>query len=384
MTTVSCMPDSNITFSQQSELWLDSLKTRKRKPVSPATLRVFGSYVRRLTPTIGEMKLVDITNGVLRELVQKLDAEKLSAKTVNELVAVVKQVVASLVDENTGEPMLKREWSARFIDCPTVANQKQPCLTREDVERCIKNAASDQERVLHCVLAGSGLRIAEALAIHINGQEDQTSWSPQDQAISVRSSIFSGCEIPRLKTAAAKRTVDLDPALSDLIARFIELYGIQPGDYLFEARSGRPMHLKTARERLAKHNVPGFHSFRRHRITWLRERGVREDIIRYWAGHVGSQEGGYRQSITDRYSKLGENVELRRDWVLRAGLGFALPEIGKAGRPEPSARSPRTAKCDTSHAPVKLAESSVASYQASDDDLPAELFAAPSEHSECA
>lgn len=91
----------DVTFKRQSDAWLDSLRTRKRKPVSPGTLRVFGSYIRRLTPMIGEMKLADINNGVLRELARRLDLE-LSAKTVTELVAIVKQVVDSLVDENTG------------------------------------------------------------------------------------------------------------------------------------------------------------------------------------------------------------------------------------------------------------------------------------------
>lgn len=220
-------------------------------------------------PMIGEMKLADISNGVLRELVEKLDAENLSAKTINELIAVVKQVVGSLVDQE-GNRIHKREWNHAFIDLPDISNQKQPCLSTKDVERCIRNATSDQEKLLYALLAGSGLRIAEAISTRVSGRGDQTSWTPEGQAIEVRSSIFNGREIARLKTAAAKRTVDLDPALSDLIAKFVELQGIQPGDYLFQARSGRPMHLKTARERLAKHGIAGFHSFRRLRITRLR------------------------------------------------------------------------------------------------------------------
>lgn len=134
------------------------------------------------------MKLADINNGTLKQLVQRLDEEKLSAKTINELVAVVKQVVASLVDQDTGEPILKREWSARFIDCPTITAEKQPCATGADVDRCLKDAASDQEKLLYAVLAGSALRIAEALAIHINGTQDQTAWNLASQDIDVRSS----------------------------------------------------------------------------------------------------------------------------------------------------------------------------------------------------
>ena len=271
-------------FGEQSQKWLADLAHRKRKPVSPATLHAFGSYVRRLMLMIGDMPLAEINNGVLRELAQRLDAEGLSPKTINELIATVKQVVGSLVDPNTGEPILQRSWSARFIDAPTILNQKQYCAARSDIERCIEGAASDQERLLYCVLAGSGLRIAEALAIRVHGGKGQTSWGREDQAIKVRSSLYEGEEIPRLKTLAAKRTVDLDSRLNDLIARYVEHNRIQRGDFLFQVRGGRPMHANTARNRLATHGVPGFHAFRRFRITRLREIGVPEDILRYWVG----------------------------------------------------------------------------------------------------
>ena len=67
------------------------------------------------------------------------------------------------------------------------------------------------------------------------------------------------------------------------------------------------------------YGIKGFHAFRRFRTTRLRELGVPEDIIRYWIGHAGA-------GITDRYSKLAENQELRRGWAVRAGLGFDLLE----------------------------------------------------------
>jgi integrase len=369
------LPNADRTFREQADKWLADLTTRKRKPVSPATLRAFGSYVRRLTPIIGDMPLADINNGTLKQLVQRLhEEEKLSAKSIHELVVVVKQVVASPVDQETGEPIFKREWSARFIDCPTVATQKQPCVSTKDVERCLKESSSDQEKVLYAVLAGTGLRIGEALAIHVMGTHDQTSWNPESQSIDVRSSIFNGREIPRLKTAAARRTVDLDPQLNDLIARFVGNNSIQPGGYLFQARSGRAMYQATARQRLAKHRIPGFHAFRRYRITLLRELGVPEDLIRYAVGHSG-------RGITDRYSKLGENVELRREWSRRAGLGFAIPELYKVPPAPKSSKSSKGSKASSRAESATSVEAitEVVSYQATEDDLPVELFEKPTE-----
>jgi hypothetical protein len=119
--------------------------------------------------------------------------------------------------------------------------------------------------------------------------------------------------------------------------------------------------MKTARQRLEKRGIAGFHSFRRYRITHLRELGVPEDITRYWAGHEG-------RGITDRYSQLALKSELRKDWAVRAGLGFDLPEMIACSDPSP--RLPEE--------PATLAKD-IVRYQATDDDLPIELFESSTE-----
>ena len=313
------------TFGSQSAAWLEGLATRKRLPVAPSTLNTFSSRVRRLLPLIGaDTQLADITNKTLKDLATQLVAQGLSPKTVNELVATVKQVVASAVSDQ-GEQLFPRAWNHEFLDLPTISKQKQPCATKDDVERAIKNATSHQEQLLYAVLSGAGLRIAEALSIHVGGAEDQTNWDAATATITVRSSIYDGAEQHRVKTQASNRVVDLHPRLNAAIINFVAEQNIQPGTFLFQSRSGRAMHLRTATARLKKHAISGFHSFRRFRITRLRDLGTPEDIIRYWVGHAG-------EGITDRYSKLAENVELRKEWARRPGLGF---ELDKVGHPAP-------------------------------------------------
>jgi hypothetical protein len=298
--------------------------------------------VRHLLPLIGaDTKLADITNKTLKDLVGKLVAEDLAPKTIGELVSVVKKIVASAVGDE-GEKLFPRDWNHEFIDLPQITEQAQPCATKDDVERAIRNAPSHQEQLLYAVCSGAGLRIAEALSIHVGGAEDQTSWDAATATITVCSSIYDGQEQHRVKTQASNRVVDLDPRLNAAIARFLVEQNIQPGAFLFQSRSGRAMHLRTATARLKKHRIPGFHAFRRHRITRLRDLGVPEDIIRYWVGHAG-------KDITDRYSKLAENVELRKEWARRAGLGF---ELDKVGHPAPKLPlHPKAAKPGTSRDP---------------------------------
>jgi integrase len=328
------------TFGAQSEAWLEGLAQRKRRPVAPSTLDTFSSRVRRLLPIVGADTLLrDIHNGFLKDLASKLAG---SAKTVNELLAVVKAVVASAVDSQTGDPLYPRTWNHSFIDAPTISGQKQPCATAEEVNRAITNATSHQEQLFYALLAGAGLRVAEALSIHVSGTEDQTSWDQSTSTIAVCSSIYCGKEQNRVKTEAAKRVVDLDPRLNAAIICFVAERNIQPGSFLFQSRSGRAMHLRTARKRLDKHGILGFHTFRRFRITRLRELGTPEDIVRYWVGHAG-------EGITDRYSKLAENVELRKEWARRAGLGF---ELDKVGHPAPKLPlHPKAAKPGTCNDP---------------------------------
>jgi integrase len=362
------------TFQEQSKIWLRELEERKRKPLAPASLRAFGIYVRKLTPLIGDLPLADVNNRVAKQVVTTLCDQGLSPKTVNEVLATLKAIVASAVDPNTGKSLFPVEWNSKFIDAPTIGAQHQPCLTANELRVCIENAGSAQEKLFYCVLAGSGLRVSEALSIHVAGTPDQTSWDHDNGSIRVRSSVYQDKEQLRLKTPSASRTVDLDPRLNSLIAQYVAAHKIQPGAFLFQSRTGHSMYLVTATARLAKHGecAKGFHAFRRFRITYLRDFGVREEIIRFWVGHSG-------KGVTDLYSKLAENAELRKQWASKCGLGFDLPKLCDPGAPPPQfSKTAALAKLT----PAESAAEEVAPFQASDDDLPAELFETPAEHSE--
>lgn len=362
---------SQRTFKDQSAAWIHELESRKRKPVAPSTLRAFNCYIRRLTPLVGpDTPLADLNNGFIRDLVTRLVAQELSAKTIGELIATTKQIVASCVDAD-GNYLFPRQWNTNFLDLPQITNQRQPCATRADVERCIKDSRNEQERLLYAVLAGSGLRISEALAIRVDGNKSQTSWDGDAAAIVVRSIVYQGAELNRVKTRAARRTVDLDPQLNDLIADFVAANKIQAGEFLFQSRNRGSMNLKTAADRLKKHGVNGFHAFRRFRVTRLREVGISDEIIRCWLGHAD-------KTISDRYSKLAENVELRKQLAAHAGLGF---EIDNTGQPAPSPTKRRNPATQPTRANSSKALADVITkptepiFHATDDDLDPLFFA---------
>jgi hypothetical protein len=69
----------------------------------------------------------------------------------------------------------------------------------------------------------------------------------------------------------------------------------------------------------------GWHSFKRFRKTWLRGSRCLEDINNFWMGHKP-------QTMSEVYSHLHEELQLRLDEAERVGYGFTLPasDVGSA------------------------------------------------------
>jgi integrase len=350
-------------FVEQAAAWLEGLQQRKRKPVSPCTLATYQAHVARLAKVVSaDTLLADIDNGTLKRLANELQG---SAKTIQETLMALKQIVASVKDERTGDEVYPRKWNSDFIDAPTIQNQKQPCVTGDDVTRAIRESRTWSEQLLYVILAGTGLRISEALAIRVGpANDDQTSFLEDQGVIEVRATIFENKEYPgKLKTAAAERDIDLDPRLPSRIGEYIRKQKIEPGEFLFQSEiKGQPANLETITRRLRNRGIPGFHSFRRFRLTHLRKARIPEDLIRYWIGHDSSD-------VSDRYSKLAEDLAFRKHWAQAGGLGFDLQALG-----HPRRWRKRRGRLERMEIMLK-GDAKPQAYVASDDDLPAGLFA---------
>jgi integrase len=313
--------DHVLTFGVQGESWLYHSQNRKRAPIKPATAAGYRSYLdKHLKPTLGEMPLSNVDNKTVKSLVEKLTKAKLSPKTTVSIVEVVKLVVASAVNEN-GEEVFPRKWNHEFMDLPIVKQKDQvaPIFTPAQVNSIIEHAKG-RYRVLYAILAGTGLRIGEALALRINDEEG-TSLSPDCKTLYVRKSIWNGSQQDP-KTDNAIREVDLPGVLADVLKAFI---GKRTSGYVFETDSGRPLSprniLRDSLHKIlvkigSKQDGLAFHSFRRFRVTHLRDQSVPEDILRFWIGHAD-------KSVTDRYSKMKQRIDSRAEWAEKAGTGFS-------------------------------------------------------------
>jgi hypothetical protein len=69
-------------------------------------------------PNLGEKLLADISNAALRDVVEKMVAGGLVAKTIVNYAQVVKMVLASAVDAE-GDQLYPRKWNHDFIGMPS-------------------------------------------------------------------------------------------------------------------------------------------------------------------------------------------------------------------------------------------------------------------------
>jgi integrase len=229
--------------------------------------------------------------------------------------------VASAIDEN-GEQLFPRKWNHDFIDMPVVQKQHQPTFAAETMSSIVRKAEG-QEQVLYALLAGTGLRVGEAIGLEIR------HLSADCRTVTVEQSCWEG-ELQTPKTRNAYRQVDLCASLADLLKAFV---GDRRSGLLFTNRTGKPLSQTNLLRRslhpiLAELKVEkaGFHAMRRFRTTWLRKQRAPEDLIKFWLGHA-------KESVTDGYSKLADDVEFRTQVAEELGTGFVVPGSMRPMRP---------------------------------------------------
>ena len=249
--TLLSITSPGLTFSEQAERWIAFLPSRRRRPVKPAT--IFGwrhALDKWILPTLGNRRLSEIGNGASRELVEVMTEGGLSPKTIVNYCQVPKMVVASALNAD-GEPLYPRTWNHDFIGLPIVNKEEQhrPTITGVEVSELV-NRAPRREAILFSLLAGTGLRAGEILALK------PTDFSDDFRVLRVSRSIWKGRE-QSPKTPAAVRDIDIAEPLAALLRTYAE---VKTG-LLFATRSGRPLSQRNV------HRAAGYalHAFRRFR-----------------------------------------------------------------------------------------------------------------------
>lgn len=180
----------------------------------PTDIRAFDqrSFVKVDQSLYRGLTLDKVHNGSVKGLVCAMKAANLSAQTITTYVNLVKNVVGSVVDEESGEPIYPRKWRSDILDLPIIENQKQPCFSTKEMEALIVDTFMSRgwEGDLFTLLAASGLRISEALALESKHLVNKGRTIIVEQQVSRFGKI-----VPYTKTKSGMRQVDLHPEIAE-------------------------------------------------------------------------------------------------------------------------------------------------------------------------
>jgi integrase len=309
-----------VSFREQAKTYVRWATTRDREPIRDSS-SLDAALNKWILPAVGDLPLGNVHNITVKPLVTKMK-KSLSARTVNKYVEYIEQVVASLKDGKTGEPVHPRNWDAKEMDLPVIKSkeQRRPALKLNAVNKLVSESEGD-EQTLYVLLAATGMRISEALAL------ESKHFVNNCRTIQVYQQVDR--DRPRiiqyLKTNAGFREVDLCTAVGEYLQAFID----RKDGLLFETRNGTPylhnnLEQRWLTPRLEAMGIDekgmGFHAFRRFRKTWLRGKRVQEDINNFWMGHAP-------ETMSETYSRLDLELDLRLAEAQSMGVGFTVPPI---------------------------------------------------------
>lgn len=176
-----------------------------------------GQLTKHVLPRFGNYTVDMIDETAMQEFVAELKGTKfvrrrkdgsvlkryfLSRKTVLNIVGVIKLVLG------------RKHWRDWELDLGKVQRQRQPYFTEAQLKQII-DAAPERYRVLFVVLAGTGMRIGEALAL--NPREDLDL---DNGVIYVRRSVWRGHELTP-KTENGVRPIDIDPVMVETLRTYL-------------------------------------------------------------------------------------------------------------------------------------------------------------------
>src|SRR3984893_3767033 len=277
---------SEITFRAMAAWYLSEIasgrlksrqKNKRGQKIRVSTLDAYTTAIVYLNEKIGDRTLATFDNWEMKELISTMEAEtrengerRFTPKTIVNYYLIAAAVFATAKDRK-GKQLFPRQWDLNYIGLPAIDKKAQNTPSFEAVEiETILAAAKKLYRVLYCLLAGSGLRIAEALGLEI-----EKHFSYDCSIVYVRQQRSKkGHKIEKYpKTDAGIRDIDLHPDLAALMKDYI---GSRKNGFLFETSGGLPMSprnimrdsLHPILEGMGRESA-GFHTFRRFRESVL-------------------------------------------------------------------------------------------------------------------
>jgi len=234
-------PETRITFREFIEReWRAYTAVREHRT---STMHSHDSLIKNhLLPFLGEMEIRDITPGHISELFGQVRTRtgQPSRNTVSHLFGLLKLIFriavdADLIERSPVRPTIHRPESR--------ADDEKPILRAEQI-RAILSGLAETERLFVLLVAITGMRFGEALAL---------CWSDFDaetQELRISHTLYR-LERKEPKTPSSNRALKLKTVIAVLLEAHREHSAFRgERDYIFCRRDGRPMNSNALRTHL--------------------------------------------------------------------------------------------------------------------------------------
>jgi integrase len=284
------------TVEAFAKAWVAALSAEE---LEPATVKHYHESVGRLLPTIGAIRLQDLTALDLDRAYGALESLGRSARTRRASHVAVRKMLTEAV--RIGKVATNVSADAR-PPRPKAARAKQfKCWTQAETERFLTAIESDRDHALYTLVAFTGLRQGEVVALRWDAVDLDAATLTVERSTGKG---MNGTYDKAPKSDAGRRVVELDPELVALLRahrkaqaerRLAIGSGWRDNGLVFSEVDGSPIRPERIAKRwsdLTRRHAAGlglpivrFHDLRHGHATALLAAGVRPDVVSERIGH---------------------------------------------------------------------------------------------------
>lgn len=282
-------PTSRDSFEDYARDWLTSYRGRtKRGRISDRTRKLYRRDVERWAiPFFARLKLAEIEPPDVRAFVTHLEASGLRASTVRSVLAPVRAMLATAVEDGSLASNPAREIRIGGDSDEQAENAAEiRALTKAELRELFAEIP-DEWRPFFELLTQTGLRISEAIGLQ--WRDVELGESPE---LHIRRQDCRG-EVGPLKTKNSRRDLPLSPSLARWLWR--ESRGKRDTAPIFTTKAGTPLSDRNVDRRVlgpAKlaAGLPWvtFHTFRHTCASLLFGDGRDVKQVSKWLGHANA------------------------------------------------------------------------------------------------
>jgi integrase len=287
-------PDKRITVAQFCERWLPGYAVK----VKASTHVRYAILIRKqIVPTLGHIRLVDLTPTDVTGAYAKLMRDGLSAQTTTKAHKLLGQILG---DAEAAGVIARNVQRSRAVHAPRVPHREMQTLTAEQSRAVLHAADADRLSALYVLALSTGARQGELFALR---------WSDVDLnrgIIRIRRTLTRAKGAPTFtepKTAAGRRSVPIGASAVEALRRHKwqqaeerlrnGIGGAADDALVFATEVGTPLSSQNFLTRthyplLKVAGVPRvrFHDLRHTAATLMLERGVHPRIMAERLGHA--------------------------------------------------------------------------------------------------